>query len=271
MNKIRYIFIAVTLLLSTTLKAQSAEEQSFKRALNAELGQTSGETAINVAKTFLGKPYVGQTLEKSPERLVCNLQQFDCYTLVENVIALTRMNNFNLSDYDVYQEMLTSMRYRDGKVDGYPSRIHYFTEWIEQAENNGIIMNMTKSWGRASGKKLDFMSKHPNYYPAMTDTKVRERIGRMESYVNQSPFFEIKKEDFNQVESKIKNGDIIVFTSTIAGLDVNHEGLAYWQNGKLHLLHASLDYKKVMISPETLGEYLQKIKKHQGIMVLRLM
>lgn len=271
MNKLLVLISVVALVAFHDLKAQTPEEQSVKKALNVELGQTSGETAINVAKTLLGKPYVGQTLEKTPEKLVCNLREFDCYTLVENVVALTRMNNFNLSDYTIYQEMLTSMRYRDGKLDGYASRIHYFTEWIEQAENNGIITDLTKSWGKASHKKLDFMSKHPNYYPAMTDTKVKERISRMESYVNQSPFFEILKADFYKVESKIKNGDIIVFTSTIAGLDVNHEGLAYWQNGKLHLLHASLDYKRVMISPETLGEYLQKIPKHQGIMVLRLL
>lgn len=271
MNKFSVLICSLFLVATTISIAQNADEQLFKKALNVELGETSGETAINVAKTFLGKPYVGQTLEKSPEKLVCNLREFDCYTLVENVIALTRMNNFNLSDYNVFQEMLTSMRYRDGKLDGYASRIHYFTEWIEQAENNGIITNLTKSWGKASGKKLDFMSKHPNYYPAMTDANVRERISGMETYVNQSPFFEIKKADFYKAESKIKDGDIIVFTSTIAGLDVNHEGLAYWQNGKLHLLHASLDYKKVMVSPETLGEYLQKITKHQGIMVLRLL
>lgn len=251
--------------------SQGINEQLFKKALNSPIGETSGETAIHIAKSFIGKPYVGQTLEKSPESLVCNLQQFDCYTLVENVIALTRMNNFNLSDYEIFQEMLTSMRYRDGKVDGYASRMHYFKEWIEQAESNSIITDLTKSWGRETGKKLDFMSKHPNYYPAMKDPNVREKISQMESLVNLSPFYEVRKEDFYKVENKIETGDIIVFTSTIAGLDVNHEGFAYWLNGKLHLLHASLDYKKVMISPETLGQYLQKIKKHQGIMVLRLL
>lgn len=271
MKKVKNLLFGLLCCISYFVSAQGADKPLYDKALQVQLRETPGETAVEVAKLFIGKPYVGQTLEQSPERLVCNLHEFDCYTLVENVVALVRMNTFNLKDYDIFQDMLTKMRYRGGKVDGYGSRLHYFTEWVNQAEDNGIIMNMTKSWGTPSKKTLDFMSKHPNYYPAMSEVKVRDRIGRIEKYLNESPFFEIKKENFAQVEKKIKTGDIIVFTSTIAGLDVNHEGLAYWQNGKLHLLHASLDYKKVMISPETLGEYLQKIKKHQGIMVLRLL
>lgn len=270
-NKVKFAISGILICSTFLAIAQGVDRPIFDKALQVQLQDTPGETAVEITKLFIGKPYVGQTLEQSPERLVCNLHEFDCYTLVENVIALTRMNTFNLKEYDLFQDMLTKMRYRGGKVDGYGSRIHYFTEWVNQAEDNGIIMNMTKSWGLASTKPLDFMTKHPNYYSAMSDVNVRERIGRIERYLNESSFFEIRKENFTQVEKKIKTGDIIVFTSTIAGLDVNHEGFAYWLNGKLHLLHASLDYKKVMISPEPLAEYLQKIKKHQGIMVLRLL
>ena len=267
----RYFIIIVIFIANNFAIAQGVDKPIYEKALSVPLESTPGETAVEIAKLFLGKPYVGQTLEKTPEKLVCNLREFDCYTLVENVIALTRMNTFNLKDYDLYQDMLTKMRYRGGKIDGYGSRIHYFTEWINQAEDNGIVMNMTKSWGTASDKKLDFMSKHLDYYPAMKEPKVRERIARIERYLNELPFFEIKKADFAKVEDRIKTGDIIVFTSTIAGLDVNHEGFAYWKGDKLHLLHASLDYKKVMISPEPISDYLNKVKKHQGIMVLRLL
>lgn len=271
MNKKFLIALSLCTNLTYFVQGQGADKPFFEKALQVPLEATPGETAVKIAELFIGKPYVGQTLEESPERLVCNLREFDCYTFVENVVALTRMNTYNVTDYGVFQDLLVKMRYRGGKIDGYGSRLHYFTEWANQAEDNGLVTNLTKSWGKASTKQLNFMSTHPQYYPAMNDTKVKERIGRVEKYLNQSPFFEIKKENFHEVEYKIKTGDLVVFTSTVAGLDVNHEGFAYWKNGKLHLLHASLDYKKVMVSPETLGEYLQKIKKHQGIMVLRLL
>ncbi len=271
MNKIFLVALTLLISFSHVVQGQVDDKPLFEKALQVPLEATSGETAVKIAEVFLGKPYVGQTLEESPERLVCNLREFDCYTLIENVLALTRMNTYNVTDYAVFQDLLVKMRYRGGKIDGYGSRLHYFTEWANQAEDNGLVMNLTKSWGKASAKQLNFMSTHPQYYPAMQDVKVKERIVRIEKYLNESPFFEIKKENFHEVENKIKTGDIIAFTSTVAGLDVNHEGFAYWKNGKLHLLHASLDYKKVMVSPETLGQYLQKIKKHQGIMVLRLL
>lgn len=267
----KYTILTTILLFSPLLSfSQSADELLFENARLATTGQTSGETAINVAKKFIGKPYVAATLEKTPEQLVCNLREFDCYTLVENVVAIARMKNEQLDGFDNFQDLLISMRYRNGKLDGYASRMHYFTEWIVQAEKDGFITDMTKIWGKPSGKQLTFMSQHPQYYAAMKDKATFSLISAMENEVNKTPFYEIKKADFMKVEKHIRNGDIIVFTSTVGGLDVNHEGFAYWQNGQLHLLHASLDYKRVMISPEPLGDYLKSIPKHQGIIVLRL-
>lgn len=268
MLKFRFTLLAVCFSFITI--AQSTDQLLFNRATQIPIAGSKGETVIELAKNFIGKPYVGQTLEASPEKLVCNLREFDCYTLVENVVALTRLKYKNQRAYNEFQEYLTEMRYRNGFINGYSSRIHYFTEWITQAEKKGIITDKTKEWGRVSNKNINFMSTHPQFYAAMNDIKVRNDIKEMENRLNQNPFYEIKKEDFKSIELQIENGDIIVFTSTIQGLDVNHEGFAIWQNGKLHLIHASLDYKKVIISPEPLSVYLNNVKKHQGIMVLRL-
>ena len=47
------------------------------------------ERMLFFANKFLGRPYVGATLEKNQEeRLVVNLNELDCTTLVENVTAL---------------------------------------------------------------------------------------------------------------------------------------------------------------------------------------
>jgi len=41
------------------------------------------------------------------------------------------------------------------------------------------------------------------------------------------------------------------------------------EDGQIHFLHAPLVGSKVQITPEPLHEYLKKINKHTGIIVLR--
>jgi len=68
----------------------------------------------------------------------------------------------------------------------------------------------------------------------------------------------------------LQDGDIIGITSGIEGLDFNHEGFVVKRNGRAYLLHASLEAKKVILATETLADYLQRVKKHSGIVVLRI-
>jgi hypothetical protein len=71
------------------------------------------------------------------------------------------------------------------------------------------------------------------------------------------------------IAGKIKNGDIIAITTKIKGLDISHTGFAVWKNKDLHLLHASQDAGKVVISRKNLSQYLLDNKNQSGIMVLR--
>ncbi|MEZ4902174.1 MAG: DUF1460 domain-containing protein [Spirosomataceae bacterium] len=72
------------------------------------------------------------------------------------------------------------------------------------------------------------------------------------------------------IEGELQEGDIIGITSGIAGLDFNHEGFVTKKQGRAYLLHASSELKKVVIATEPLADYLQRIKKHSGIVVLRI-
>lgn len=256
--------------LSLLICISASAQESAVRILRTPAKETLDKTILHVAEQFLGKPYVPATLEKTPEALVINLEEFDCFTLVENVLALSLAKHNPESGLDVYREYLQLLRYRDGVIDGYPSRMHYFTEWALQAVENGILVNITEEVGEEQEKIIDFMSENRKLYPALaTDDKALAEIVKTEAVLNESPFFYVAKAKFSSVEDQIEEGDIIAFTSVIKGLDVNHEGFAIRKGGKLHLLHASLDEKKVIISKETLQQYLDKIKKHSGIMIFR--
>src|SRR5690606_201421 len=107
-----------------------------------------GETIITVGKTFIGIPYVAKTLEiGETESLVINLQAMDCTTCVENVLAFSLMVEHQKKDFNTYTATLETIRYKDGNLDGYASRLHYFSEWIADNEKKGFLKDMTSEIG----------------------------------------------------------------------------------------------------------------------------
>lgn len=266
--KSKFLYVLSTLLLfSFPTFAQQANILSKYQTYKSDEYQ---KTLIQIAQSFIGRPYVAATLEGKTERLVCNLEKLDCFTFVDQVVALSLAVQKN-KKYDAeFLDFLQKNRYRNGEINGYGSRIHYFTDWAKQAEKNGFLIDISKKVGVKFEKTINFMSTHTSSYEALkSDPKEIEVIKLAEENLNKNTFFYIKKTEITKVLDSIKTGDIIAFTSSIPGLDVNHEGFAYWDKKVLRLLHASLEEKKVVISAEPLAEYLNRIKKHTGIMIYR--
>ncbi len=70
-------------------------------------------------------------------------------------------------------------------------------------------------------------------------------------------------------DSKLEGGEIVGITTSLGELDIIHAGIIIEVNQKVYLMHASSDGGKVMISRNTLYEYLMDIKSATGIMVVR--
>jgi hypothetical protein len=253
--------------LNTAL-SQTTNEAIFKGIMSQPLPSKTAERALFIAQQWLEKPYTAHSLESNPESLVINLHEFDCATLVENAlaIALTRDQSFAS-----FKQQLQALRYRHGKINGYASRLHYFTDWLTENERKKVLMNITQQAGGKLYKKAPyFMSAHQQKYPQMEDYRTSEAIRMAEVNLQRQTFYYIPKAEVAAKEVAIQDGDIIAITTSIAGLDVSHEGLAIRKNGRVHLLHASLDAKKVIISEEPLADYLSKHKTQTGIMVSRI-
>ncbi|WP_229251210.1 N-acetylmuramoyl-L-alanine amidase-like domain-containing protein [Emticicia sp. BO119] len=236
-------------------------------------GETTAQTAITIAQSFLGQTYKSGTLEASPkEQLVCNLKEFDCWTFVETVSAMAVTRHSSKPSFTSFLNNLKKLRYRDGQIDGYASRLHYFKEWAIRAEENKIVQDMTEMiGGKLSEKQIHFMTSHRDLYPQLKNIETFSALENYENQLNKYDFYYIPKADVKKIESEIQDGDIIAITSIIEGLDFNHEGFAIRKNGRIHLLHASQELKKIVISPEPLTDYLNRFKKHSGIAVVRLL
>ena len=97
-------------------------------------GLPAGELMVRAAGIFLGTPYAGGTLEHVPEILTVNLHETDCILLVETCTAMTLLlkecTDGGIPSFEDFCAMLRTLRYRDGITDGYPSRLHYTSEWL---------------------------------------------------------------------------------------------------------------------------------------------
>lgn len=226
---------------------------------------------IETGKLFLQTPYVGGTLDKNEkEILVVNLHQLDCTTYLENVSAFSQ--SLGNPDFLNFSKNLKLIRYRNGKIKDYASRLHYFTDWIIDNEKKGLITNITKEiGGETYNKTINFMSEHISSYPALTrDSSLIKKIIETEKRLNSHTFFYIPEDKIQQVEGKIHDGDFIAITTNIKGLDISHTGIAIHLNNRLHLMHASSKEKKVVISDLPLAEIIQKNRLQSGIQVARV-
>jgi hypothetical protein len=270
LNPFHLCSIVFALVMLASWNVIDLNQAIFSEKMKLEKGSSKAETAIIIAKSFAGSPYVAHTLEQTPEKLVCNLAEFDCYTFVESVLAMTLARHHRKS-YLEFQNLLRQMRYRDGQLEGYGSRLHYFLEWKQQGQTMGWYSDVTEQLGGTKTQPaINFMTAHRSLYPALEDETAFQEIQKSEKKLSENSWHSIPKSKVAEIEAHLQEGDMVGITSGIAGLDFNHEGFIIKKGNRAYLLHASSDAKKVIISTEPLADYLQKIKKHSGIVVLRI-
>lgn len=231
-----------------------------------------GDTIVAVGKSFLDTPYVEKTLEVGDtETLVVNLRGLDCTTFVENVLAFGTMLKSKQNSFEDFTKTLETIRYRDGDLKGYPSRLHYFTEWIRNNEKKGLIKDITSDLGGVElNKPINFMGTHRSLYPFLSDDTNFAIIQQAEKELAKENLCYLPQDQIENKEQQIQSGDIIALATSIKGLDVTHTGIAIHQpDGRLHLLHASSKNGKVEITQEPLVDYLKNIKSNIGIIVAR--
>ena len=231
-----------------------------------------GAIMVKVGRRFVGEPYTPHTLDlPGPERLVVNLREFDCVTFVENALAFGRIIRAGDTDFRAFTDELRRIRYRDGVIDAYPSRLHYFSEWIGDNGERGIVRDISREIGGIADREpIDFMSTHADAYVQLEgNPEWVARIREIERRLSAGPRYYVPQDRIAGVADRIRDGDVIAATSSVRGLDIAHTGLALWIDGRLHLMHAPLVGKSVEISERPLADRIARIEGQDGIMVAR--
>lgn len=274
------LFTVFFLVLSIPFVRAQDSASSAIRSLTFVSGKTPAETAISIGKQFLGKPYIPHTLDLNPaEQLVVNLHEFDCTTYLESVLALTlawqevtARPNPVLAEQS-FRNYLTRLRYRNGRIDGYASRLHYFSDWLRDNERKGLITDVSSELpgNQTVAKPVSYMTTATYKYPHLNNPETFKQLAETEASLSQQSFSFIPTKNVRQAEAQLHEGDIVMLLAARPGLDMKHVGLAIRQpNGRMHLLHASSDHGMVVISSIPISDYLIQHKRLSGIRVARL-
>ena len=272
----RLLLIGLILWSACSVFADEQDRASIEKWLQeaVSLPKDSCRT-LHFAKKMLGVPYVAGTLDgNEEEQLVVLVDSLDWTTFVETVLAFCIADKRGERDFEGFKKALTDIRYRDGILDGYTSRLHYFSDWIRNNEKMGFVKECTSETACSQPKELwlDFMTTHvDSYLPMKKNPELVKIMASHEKNWQGIVVSYIPKEKLNlpPEELKIKDGDVLALVTNINGLDVVHVGFAFWKNNQLHLLHASSSAKKVIEDPKTQYESSKNTKAHIGVRAIR--
>ncbi len=275
MRKLIYLFVFICCIYP---QAAYTEQDSinFTYIMQYAQEQKMDTLPLNEIVAKIGSFFIGSDYHISPiepegdeENLVVHLTGFDCYTLVETSLASARMIKSGKRTFFEFIEELKKIRYRGGELNGYTSRLHYFSDWIFDNSARGIVEDITKkNGGSRFNKRIYFMGSNPDKYLHLENPENHKSIKEIEKTINRRDYYFVPKEKLKFYEKKIPNGTIIGITTNINGLDISHTGIAIRkEDKKLYFLHAPSGGKKIQITQMPLAEYLKRNKTQTGVML----
>lgn len=246
----------------------------LRRGEGAKLRSPEERVAF-FGRSFEGIPYAAHTLEGDEEVLTVRVDSLDCTTFVETAMALAYTLGEGRSSWRDFVYNLQRLRYRNGEVDGYPSRLHYICDWAVDNRHRGNFKDATDAFPKVSHvqRTIDFMSAHRGRYPALADSANYARIRGVENGYRQHRFPYIKSSDlaFKGTKAAFRNGDVVALVSNLKDLDVTHMGIVVKDSsGEPYLLHASSSHGRVEVSERPLDDFMKKNRQWLGLRVFRL-
>jgi hypothetical protein len=192
-------------------------------------------------------------------------------SFVESTLALSRCIWRNERNADCYQREIQTFRYRNGVIDGYASRLHYFADWMGDNARRGRITPITADLG---GEPVDFefnfMSSHPDKYPALANLQTAAELREVEERLSKETRTWIPREHVAAAHDQLRNGDLVTIVGDKPGLFIKHAGfIDRAPDGRPRLLHASSHHKKVLLINRSVGAYVNAWPDRRGVVVAR--
>lgn len=226
------------------------------------------------SSAFLGADYLDGPLGEGgssydPDPLY-RFDVFDCTTYVETIVALT-----NASDYTSFKAEMDKIRYMDGQI-GFVTRNHFMSlDWIPNNIDMGYLSDITTSVGthKTAATTISKSAWYEKLHQPELETFLNNGV-HLETVDASIPYIHLEDvfmgEDLQVNEAllaQIPNGTIINIVRPNwnlekyigTNLNISHQGIAIWKDGKLYYRNASSKQQKVVDYPfvETFKGYVE--------------
>jgi hypothetical protein len=231
---------------------------------------------MRIARQQLGKPYFNEPQSDAPEELSIVLDTFQCVSFVETSLSLARCIWKTSPDEECFVNEVRKSRYRDGALEGYSSRLHYFYDWLNNNMERGRLTPLTKELGgspfkrRNNARLFSIMTQRPERYPALLNPTTYSHIELVEDALNKETVYVLRQPQLKELSAHLRDGDVVAVVTTSRGILISHTGfIIKAPDGRSRFLHASSYHKKVVISENDIADYIERKSNRLGIIVYR--
>ena len=276
--KTRYrIILAIVAFLSISLPFEArgfsrvhCSEDSLKVMklieVAASAGDNLGERVVAVAKELKEIPWSPATDNDSIGTMTVNLHGFDRMAFVNYSLAAALASRKSSPTFRDFENSLQSVSRRKGEDTGFPSQLIYGSEWVVDNIYRGNLKEMTEylTGGGFRTKTLDYVSRHKNEYPALTDPEILEKVKFNEMGYRSHRIPHLKKQSAGNksLADIMLDGDIIIMLSPEPDFDIYDIGIVDMKDGVPYLIHFSPQTGLVVEDPYPLARLFKLEGQH---------
>lgn len=268
-----FIFLATMILCLHTLKMNGgvrydkAEDAIRIMEIIAESkADDYGERIVKAAKGLQGIPLGHAADNDSIATLKVRLDSLSQREFIYLALAMGKTALLTDPQLFDFEKNLENISRRKGVDEGFVSQFLYGADWIVDNVYRDNLKEMTEYLGGGGSrtKTLDYVSRHPEQFPAMADSVTAEKIRVAEFGYRSHRIPYLKKQSINNknVKELLKNGDIIIMCPMDEDFDIYDIGIVSIENGEPYLIHISRERNEVVIDPYPLGRLFKIEGQH---------
>ena len=250
LSKIAFSLIAFMALLNAGHSLNAAvryhcdlDSVRVKELLASTKGENFGQRVVAAALALKGTPS-GQAADNDlTGTIVIRLDTLNQKEFLNVALAAAKASYASNPGIHDFEKALEEVSRKKGIDNGFASQFLYGADWIVDNVYRGNIKEMTDYSDGSSfrTKTLDYVSRHKDEFPALTDSAVFEKVKIIEMGFRSHRIPHLKRQAIGSkvVKENLENGDIIMMLLSDSDFDIYDIGIVEIKDNQPYLIHIS--------------------------------
>lgn len=234
--------------------------------INSLKEEDYGKRIVEAAQTLKGIPLGKSADNDTIGTMVVRLDSLNQREFIYLSMALAKTAQLTVPSLREFEKNLENISRRKGIDEGFASQFLYGSDWIVDNVYRGNLKEMTEyvENGNSRTKTLDYVSRHPEQFPAMSDSVVADKVKVVEFGYRSHRIPHLKKQSINnkKVKEELRSGDIIILSPMDYDFDIYDIGIVRVEDGEPYLIHISREKNEVGIDSYPLSRLFKNEGQH---------